>query len=47
VTAYIYWNVRPELLSLGPLAVRWYGLMFALLFWIGFHMVRWQFQIEH
>jgi phosphatidylglycerol---prolipoprotein diacylglyceryl transferase len=47
VSAYIYWDVRPELLHLGPLTVRWYGLFFALLFWIGFLIVRWQFQIEH
>jgi prolipoprotein diacylglyceryl transferase len=44
--AYIYWNVRPDLLHVGPLTVRWYGVLFALLFWIGFMIVRWQFQIE-
>jgi phosphatidylglycerol---prolipoprotein diacylglyceryl transferase len=47
VIAYIYWSVHPELLHMGPLAVRWYGMLFALLFWIGFLMVRWQFQIEN
>ena len=45
--SYIYWNVRPELIHLGPLAVRWYGLFFALLFWLGYLIVRWQFRIEH
>jgi phosphatidylglycerol---prolipoprotein diacylglyceryl transferase len=44
--AYIYWNVRPELFQAGPLAVRWYGLLFALLFWIGYGIVHWQFRRE-
>jgi phosphatidylglycerol---prolipoprotein diacylglyceryl transferase len=44
--AYIYWNVQPEVLKWGPFAVRWYGLFFALLFWIGFGIVRWQFRVE-
>jgi prolipoprotein diacylglyceryl transferase len=44
--AYIEWNVRPELLAFGPLAVRWYGLFFALAFGIGFLIVRWQFLSE-
>src|SRR5438067_1561470 len=26
----IYWNVQPELLHLGPLTIRWYGMLFAL-----------------
>ncbi len=46
MSAYIDWNVRPELLQVGPLVVRWYGLLFALLFWIGFLIVRWQFRLE-
>jgi phosphatidylglycerol---prolipoprotein diacylglyceryl transferase len=46
MTGYIFWNVRPELVQFGPLAVRWYGLFFALLFWIGFLSARWQFQVE-
>jgi phosphatidylglycerol---prolipoprotein diacylglyceryl transferase len=44
--SYIEWNVGPELLHLGPLTLRWYGLFFALLFWIGYFMVRWQFRVE-
>lgn len=31
----IVWDVSPMLFDLGPLHVRWYGLMFALGFWIG------------
>lgn len=44
--AYIQWNVRPELVQLGPVAIRWYGLLFALLFWIGYSIVAWQFRVE-
>jgi len=32
---YITWNVDPEIFHLGPLSVRWYGLLFALGFVIG------------
>ncbi|MEQ8768856.1 MAG: prolipoprotein diacylglyceryl transferase [Planctomycetota bacterium] len=34
--AAIHWNVDPELLKLGPITVRWYGLLFAAGFMIGF-----------
>ena len=27
---YITWNVNPELFSIGPLTVRWYGALWAL-----------------
>jgi phosphatidylglycerol---prolipoprotein diacylglyceryl transferase len=46
VVSYIYWSVRPELIQLGPLAIRWYGLMFGILFVIGFVIVRYQFRVE-
>lgn len=45
--AYIYWNIRPEILQFGPLTVRWYGLFFAILFAIGYVIARWQFRVEH
>jgi prolipoprotein diacylglyceryl transferase len=32
----ITWNIDPELFSLGPLSIRWYGLMFALAFLSGY-----------
>jgi phosphatidylglycerol---prolipoprotein diacylglyceryl transferase len=44
--AEVHWNVPPELFQLGPFVVRWYGLCFAALFFIGYAMVRWQFRIE-
>lgn len=32
----IHWNVSPEIVSLGPLHLRWYGLMFLTGFSLGF-----------
>jgi len=44
--AEIRWNVQPELFQFGPIVLRWYGLCFAALFFIGFTIVRWQFRAE-
>jgi prolipoprotein diacylglyceryl transferase len=33
--AFIDWNADPEIFSLGPFTVRWYGLLFALGFFVG------------
>lgn len=43
---YIVWNVSPELFSIGPITVRWYGLMFAIGFWLGFNVVARTFRRE-
>jgi len=32
----IHWNIDPELLSLGPIHIKWYGLMFLAGFSLGF-----------
>ncbi|TPE40645.1 prolipoprotein diacylglyceryl transferase [Pontibacter mangrovi] len=32
---YITWNVDPDIFSIGPFTIRWYGLLFALGFIIG------------
>lgn len=37
ILAFIHWNVSPEIFSIGPLHVRWYGLMFAVGFLFGYH----------
>ncbi len=42
----IHWNVDPTLFRLGPLAPRWYGLLFASGFLIGFYLMRSVFQRE-
>jgi prolipoprotein diacylglyceryl transferase len=43
----IHWNVDPTLFRLGPLAPRWYGLLFASGFLIGFYLMRHVFQREN
>ena len=32
----IFWNVSPEITKLGPFSLRWYGLLFALGFVLGY-----------
>ena len=36
--SFIHWNVNPEIFSLGPLSVRWYGFLFASGFLIGYYI---------
>ncbi len=42
----IHWNADPELFSLGPISVRWYGLMFALGFLAGYQIMFKMFKFE-
>ena len=42
----IHWNASPELFSLGPISIRWYGLMFALGFLFGFSILTRMFKYE-
>lgn len=42
----IVWNADPVLFSFGPLAVRWYGLAFAIGFIIGYSLVARMFRHE-
>ncbi len=42
----IHWNPDPDIFSLGPIHVRWYGLMFLLGFSIGYSIIRWMCRIE-
>ncbi len=35
----ITWDVSPEIFSLGPIHVRWYGLLFAASFLVGFQIM--------
>lgn len=42
---YIVWNVDPEIIT-WPVTIRWYGLMFAIGFWIGFNIVARMFRRE-
>ena len=43
---FIVWNADPVIFSLGPIAVRWYGLAFALGFFIGYNIVAKMFKHE-
>ncbi len=43
--SYIIWNARPEIFSALP--VRWYGLFFALSFFVGQYIVGWMFKVEN
>lgn len=42
----IVWNVSPEIFSLGPVTVRWYGLMFALAFVVGYKIMEYVYKKE-
>lgn len=42
----IYWNADPILFQLGPVAVRWYGLAFAVGFILGYDIVSRMFRHE-
>ncbi len=40
------WDVSPEIFSIGPVHIRWYGLLFALAFIIGYQLLSWIFKVE-
>lgn len=42
----IHWNASPEVFSLGPIAVRWYGMMFAVGFLAGYLIMTRMFKFE-
>ncbi|HWR99349.1 MAG TPA: prolipoprotein diacylglyceryl transferase [Prolixibacteraceae bacterium] len=42
----IHWNVSPEFFSIGSISVRWYGLMFALGFLLGYQIMFKMFKFE-
>ncbi len=44
--SYIHWNVDPEIFSIGPFSIRWYGLLFASGFLIGYYIVERMFKYE-
>lgn len=45
--AFINWNVDPEIFGLGPLSVRWYGLLFASGFLIGYYIAEKMLKTEN
>lgn len=46
ILAFIHWNVSPEIFSLGPIHVRWYGLLFAIGFLFGYNHGEKMFKFE-
>lgn len=42
----IVWNANPDLISFGPITIRWYGLMFAIGFLLGYMIVARMFRHE-
>jgi phosphatidylglycerol---prolipoprotein diacylglyceryl transferase len=46
LTAYITWNANPEIFRFGTFAVRWYGVLFALGFFIGYFIMQRFFRKE-
>lgn len=43
---FIHWDFNPEIFHIGGLSVRWYGLMFAISFILGYRMVEKMFKHE-
>ena len=43
----IEWNVSPEIFSIGPFSIRWYGVLFAIAFVVGYQIMHWVFKKEN
>jgi prolipoprotein diacylglyceryl transferase len=43
----IYWDVSPEIFSIGPITIRWYGLLFAMSFIVGYQIMMVIFKREN
>jgi prolipoprotein diacylglyceryl transferase len=39
ILQFIHWNISPVIFSLGPISVRWYGLLFAMSFVVGYFIM--------
>lgn len=46
-TLFIHWNISPELFHIGPLSIRWYGLLFAGGFFVGYLIMQRFFKWEN
>jgi phosphatidylglycerol---prolipoprotein diacylglyceryl transferase len=47
ILQFIHWNVSPTIFSIGPVSVRWYGLLFAMSFVVGYFIMLRIFRKEH
>ena len=45
--ATITWSISPEIFSLGPIHIRYYGLLFATSFLLGFKIMEWIYKKEN
>ncbi len=36
---FIHWNISPTIFSIGPVSIRWYGLLFAMSFVVGYFIM--------
>lgn len=43
----IIWDLSPDIIKLGPLTIRWYGVLFAAGFVIGLKIMQYIFKIEN
>ena len=43
---FIHWNPDPEMISMGPLHIRYYGLFFAIGFYVGYMMLEKMYKHE-
>lgn len=39
ILQFIHWNFSPTIFSIGPVSVRWYGLLFAMSFVVGYFIM--------
>lgn len=46
-SSYFHWNGSPEILRIGGFAIRWYGVLFALGFIIGYQIMSYIFKREN
>ena len=45
--SHFVWDPNPVLFSLGPLQLRWYGLLFTGGFLVGFYIMQWMYKREN
>jgi phosphatidylglycerol---prolipoprotein diacylglyceryl transferase len=40
------WNINPDIIAIGGIRIRWYGVMFALSFTLGYQIMKWMYVHE-
>lgn len=46
ILGYITWKVKPQIFFLGPMEIRWYGLLYAMGFYFGYLIIKKIFEKE-